>query len=67
MVLVDFDTCECGDYRRDHVDGVGPCRLPNTLVHGYKPCERFRLSEKAMAMPAFFREHPEYLDMPREY
>lgn len=37
-----LDECVCGDYRRDHVDSSGPCKM-NGLGHGvpgYR-CERF--------------------------
>jgi hypothetical protein len=43
----DFDECECGDYRRDHVDGVGRCKMPNDLNHGFRPCDKFRLALRA--------------------
>lgn len=42
------DTCECGDYRKDHVDGVGPCRFNGggfDLLHCGQDCHRFRLDE----------------------
>lgn len=40
------DQCECGDYRKDHVDGVGPCKYnnPNDLTHGMEDCVAFRLA-----------------------
>lgn len=44
---VDYDICECGDYRHQHEDGVGRCRMPDDGCHGFKPCLRFRLSEEA--------------------
>ena len=37
------DECECGDYRKDHINGTGRCRMPDDLCHGFKPCLRFRL------------------------
>lgn len=42
MEVSDFDECECGDFRLDHVNLTGRCTLPDTLVHGFKPCKRFR-------------------------
>lgn len=42
----DLDECECGDYRRDHVNGTGRCRMPDDLNHGLQPCEAFRLSKR---------------------
>lgn len=40
----DLDECECGDYRRDHNDGTGRCRMPDDLTHGNRPCFSFRLA-----------------------
>ncbi len=55
FVLRDFDTCKCGDYRRDHVDGIGPCRhnKPRDMTHGYKDCTEFRLSSEATELPSW--------------
>lgn len=53
--LRDFDMCACGDYRRDHKDGTGRCRMPDDLTHGFKPCLEFRLSKTATEIPASFR------------
>ena len=39
-----LDECDCGDYRRDHIDGTGRCTMPDNLSHGFKPCLKFRLS-----------------------
>jgi len=39
----DFDGCECGDYRLQHERGVGRCKMPNDMTHGFKPCTEFRL------------------------
>ena len=60
--ISDFDACSCGDYRRDHVDGVGRCLLSNTISHDFTPCTKFRLFQRATEIPTFFREHPEYLE-----
>jgi hypothetical protein len=35
-----FDTCYCGDYRHQHVDGKGRCKL-GSLCTPY-PCQKFR-------------------------
>jgi len=43
----DFDICECGDYRHQHENGVGKCRMPDDLCHGFKPCLEFRLAEES--------------------
>jgi hypothetical protein len=43
------DVCYCGDYRHQHEDGVGRCRL-NGLGHpGGAPCLKFRLFRAALA------------------
>lgn len=42
------DTCHCGDWRKDHIDGTGACKL-NGLGHGvpgYR-CQEFRLFRHA--------------------
>ncbi len=59
MTLTDFDTCECGDYRRSHKGGVGSCafNLPSGLGHhGARNCDEFRLSRKATELPEFYRK-----------
>ena len=50
--LSDFDLCECGDYRKDHIDGVGRYRMPDNLTHGFRACLSFRLARSATAIPA---------------
>lgn len=35
-----FDVCECGDYRHQHVDGVGRCKLGSLCTP--TPCSKFR-------------------------
>jgi len=46
----DLDECACGDYRRDHVNGTGRCKMPDDLTHGFQPCLRFRLVRQAAAV-----------------
>jgi hypothetical protein len=36
-----FDICECGDYRHQHVDGIGRCRLGSLCAPSQ--CQKFRL------------------------
>lgn len=49
--LADFDTCVCGDYRHQHVNGVGACRL-NGLGHGGPGlCRKFQIGEAATNIP----------------
>lgn len=43
------DVCTCGDYRKDHENGTGRCRMPNDLCHGFVPCEKFTLFRRAAA------------------
>lgn len=56
LTMRDFDTCLCGDYRRDHKGGSGPClhNKPRDLTHGYRDCDTFRLSQEATEIPAAF-------------
>lgn len=41
------DVCECGDYRSDHSDGVGPCRVCVHSAVPYDGCEEFCFSRRA--------------------
>ena len=43
------DVCKCGDYRRDHKDGYGPCvfNAYEGGPHGDSRCRKFRLSKTA--------------------
>jgi len=47
--LRDFDGCECGDYRHQHVDGVGRCTLGSLCTPSH--CQKFRLSTTATEIP----------------
>lgn len=45
-----LDECECGDYRQNHENSVGACRL-NGLGHGQGSatageCHKFRLARR---------------------
>lgn len=42
----DLDLCDCGDYRRDHIDGAGACKLNYAHIEG-TPCQAFRLNESS--------------------
>ena len=51
----EFDVCECGDYRRDHKNGAGPCVFNGDgwsggLTHGFTKCAAFRLHRTAPAI-----------------
>ncbi len=51
--IPDFDQCACGDYRHQHVNGTGACRL-NDLGHGMGnmgKCYKFRLAKEASEIP----------------
>ncbi len=45
----DFDTCYCGDYRYQHVNGTGRCALGSLCTPS--PCSKFRLSSTATEIP----------------
>lgn len=45
----DYDICQCGDFRHQHEDGTGWCRMPNDVCHGFQPCLRFRLEMRVKA------------------
>ncbi len=43
-----LDSCECGDYRRDHENGTGPCKFNRAgfdECHANENCTAFVLSE----------------------
>jgi hypothetical protein len=50
--LHDLDVCQCGDYRRSHKEGIGPCNL-NSLGHGVPgyQCEKFVLRHLTAPTP----------------
>jgi hypothetical protein len=52
-----LDVCQCGDFRREHQDGTGRCRMPNDASHGFKTCERFRLHASAAE---YQERHPDH-------
>ena len=39
-----FELCVCGDYRHNHENGKGKCRMPNDITHGYQECKKFKRS-----------------------
>ena len=49
--LAAWDGCSCGDYRIQHTNGTGQCKMPNDLTHGFKRCDAFELRTKATAIP----------------
>ena len=57
--LSQFDICSCAGFRKDHKGGRGIYRLLNTLVHGLKSCEKFRLVNKAEDTPQYCEEERE--------
>lgn len=40
-----LDVCRCGDWRHQHVDGTGRCRLGSLCTP--HPCQKFRLFKEA--------------------
>lgn len=57
LKVEDFDECECGDYRVEHKQGIGPCKVCrwNNPIPESKPCQEFRLFSKAKEIPEVFR------------
>lgn len=45
----DKDVCSCGDFRDQHRDGWGRCGMADDECHGFNPCLRFDLHERAIA------------------
>jgi hypothetical protein len=41
MKRSDAPLCKCGDYKEDHENGTGWCRMPDDLCHGFEPCESY--------------------------
>ncbi len=52
---IDFNECECGDYRQDHDLETGRCRMPDNMAHGMQPCLGFKLFHMASEIPEPFR------------
>jgi hypothetical protein len=50
--VADFDTCHCGDYRHQHVEGTGRCKLGSLCTPSY--CQKFRLSHSATKIPEHY-------------
>jgi len=36
-----LEVCECGDYRYQHENRTGKCKMPNDMCHGFRPCLKF--------------------------
>lgn len=55
--MAQFDSCVCGDYRKDHSGRGGACAYnqPNVGHHGAPDCDEFRLSRTATEVPKFYR------------
>ena len=47
--ISDFDACDCGDYRHQHIDGTGQCRLGSLCTPSH--CQQFRLCLPASEIP----------------
>jgi hypothetical protein len=43
------DQCFCGDYRSQHVDGTGACRVCGNSKAPYDGCRKFRFAKHAAA------------------
>ncbi len=44
-----YDVCYCGDYRHQHVNGIGRCMLGSLCTP--TPCQKFRLASAATEIP----------------
>lgn len=40
------ELCECGDYRYQHENGIGKCKMSDNICHGCQPCLKFRKMEE---------------------
>lgn len=49
----DFDACYCGDYRHQHENGTGKCKLGSLCTP--TRCLKFRLHKEAAEVPASYR------------
>lgn len=47
--ISDFDTCYCGDYRHQHLNGTGRCLLEDLCTPSR--CSKFRLVSTAIKIP----------------
>jgi hypothetical protein len=50
-----FDVCRCGDFRHQHVNGTGRCKLGDLCFPGR--CQKFRLSDTEAEYAARYPEH----------
>jgi hypothetical protein len=41
------DPCYCGDYRSQHVDGIGRCRTCAGSIAPWDGCQRFQFTRRA--------------------
>lgn len=57
-----FDVCWCGDYRHQHVDGMGRCLLGSLCTPS--PCMRFRFSSGPSQTDL---KKPEHQEKPDEF
>ena len=49
--LGDFDECTCSDYRFQHLNGSGKCKIPDSLPKDLEPCPWFDLWDSATEIP----------------
>ena len=50
----DFDACDCGDYRHQHENGTGRCKLGSLCTPSH--CQKFRLHQQATEIPAPYNQ-----------
>ena len=51
-----YDVCECGDYRKSHPGGVGPCGYCANSRAPYDNCSRFRFAYSREPLPYLTRD-----------
>lgn len=57
-----FDVCQCGDFRHEHANGTGRCRVGACVFPSQ--CDRFRLSH---AQDEYARRHPDHFEKVRAH
>lgn len=60
--LPNFDVCDCGDYRHQHVNGEGRCKLGSLCTPA--PCLKFRLTSIATEIPEPYRRVADWAASP---
>ena len=56
--LEQYDVCHCGDFRRSHPNGIGPCGYCAQSTAPYDSCAYFRFARYGQPIPLRRREDP---------